>query len=86
MREWPKKIFPPILENHANFPPGKIYSTLFPCDLTLRNEGVSDKAFDIAKSLKYEKSQSNLASMIYNFFIKNLLVEQLKIKLCLIKN
>ena len=32
-----------------------------------------DKAFNIAKNPKYNRYQRALASMVYNFFIKNLL-------------
>ena len=45
-----------------------------------------DKAFNIAKNPKYYECQGGLASMIYKFFDKKLLVEQLKTKLSLIKN
>ena len=50
-------------------------------DKLLRN-----KAFNIAKNPKYDGYQRGLASMIYNFFDKKFLVEQLKMKLFLIKN
>ena len=45
-----------------------------------------DKAFNIAKNPKYDGYQCGLASMVYKFFDKNFLVEQLKMKLFLIKN
>ena len=50
-------------------------------DKLLRN-----KAFNIAKNPKYDGCQRGLASMIHNFFDKKFLVEQLKMKLFLIKN
>ena len=37
------------------------------------------KAFNIANNKKYDVYQGGLASMVYNFFHKKLLVEQLKI-------
>ena len=58
-------------------------------DLTRRTAShkiLRDKAFIIAKNPKYNGYQRSLASMVYNFFDKNLLVEVLKIKLFLIKN
>ena len=59
------------------------------CEKTLR-----DKASNIAKNPKYNGYQHGLASMVYKFFDKNpaslsdklLPLEQLKMKLCLIKN
>ena len=45
-----------------------------------------DKAFDIAKNPKCDGYQCRLASMIYKFFDKNLLVVVLKMKIFLIKN
>ena len=45
-----------------------------------------DEAFNIAKKPKYDGYQRGLASMEYNVFDKNLLVEQLKMKFFLIKN
>ena len=50
------------------------------------DEVFHDKAFNIAKNPKYVGYQTGLASMLYKFLRKNLLVEQLKMKLCLIKN
>ena len=44
------------------------------------------KAFNVAKNPKYDGYQHGLASMVYNFLDKKLLVEQLKMKLYLIKN
>ena len=47
---------------------------------------LSDKVFNIAKNPKYEGYQHGHASMVCKFFlIKNLLVDQLKMKLFLIK-
>ena len=43
-----------------------------------------DKAFNIDKKPKYDGYQRDLASMVYNFFIKTPLVEQLN--LCKISN
>ena len=45
-----------------------------------------DKAFDIAKNPKCDGYQCRLASMIYKFFDKNLLVVVLKMKIFLKKN
>ena len=50
-------------------------------DNTLRN-----KTFNITKNPKYDRHQGGLASIIYNFFDKKLLLEQLKMKSYLIKN
>ena len=41
-----------------------------------------DKAFNIAKNLKYDGYQCGLASMIYKVFDKKPLVKQLKMKIC----
>ena len=51
-------------------------------DLTRRKASdkiLWDKAFNIAKNTKYDVCQGRLASMVYNFFHKKLLVEKLKI-------
>ena len=45
-----------------------------------------DKAFNIAKNPKYDGYQRRLASMVYKFFNKKILVKQLKMKLYLINN
>ena len=45
-----------------------------------------DKAFNIAKYPKCDGYQPGYASMVYTFFHKKLLMEQLKMKLYLIKN
>ena len=45
-----------------------------------------DKAFDLAKNPKHVGYQRGLASMVYKFFNKRLLVEQLKMKLYLTRN
>ena len=59
-------------------------------DLAKRTESdkvVSDKAFHIAKNLKYDGHQRDLASMVYKFFDKKKpLAEQSKIKICPINN
>ena len=44
-----------------------------------------EKLIIIAKNSKYDGYQWSLASMVYKFFEKKFLVEQLKIKLYLIK-
>ena len=56
-------------------------------DLNIRiiaDKVLRDKAFNVAKNPKYDRYQSAFASMIYNFLIKKLLAEQLKMKLFLI--
>ena len=40
-----------------------------------------DKTFNIAKNPKYDGYQKGLASKVYNFFEKKLLVEQLKMRI-----
>ena len=50
-------------------------------DKVLRN-----KASNINENLKYDGYQRGLASMVYKSFDKKLLVEQLKMKLYVIKN
>ena len=45
-----------------------------------------DKTFNIAKNPKYDGYHRGLALMVYKFFNKKLLVEQLKMKLDLIRN
>ena len=50
-------------------------------DLTRRKASdkiLPDKAFNIAKNPKYDGYQGGLASMVYKFFEKNLLVVVLK--------
>ena len=57
-------------------------------DLTKRttsDKTLLDKAFDIAEDPKYDRYQRCLASVVYKFFDKKLLVAVLKMKLCLIK-
>ena len=44
------------------------------------------KIFNIAKNLKYDGYQRRLASMVYKFLVRKLLLEQLKMKLYLIEN
>ena len=53
---------------------------------TASNKVLRDKAFNIAKRLKYDRHQHGITSMVYKCFDKKLLVEQLKRKLYLIKN
>ena len=58
-------------------------------DLTRRTASdkiMRDEAFTIAKNPKYDGYQKGIAPMVYNFFDRRLQVEQLKTKLCLIKN
>ena len=58
-------------------------------DLTTRKTSgkiLHDEPFNIAKNPKYHGYQTRLASMVYKFSIKKILVLQLKVKLCLIKN
>ena len=47
---------------------------------------LSDKIFNIAKNPKYDRYQSGLASMVYKFLLKRLLLVQSKMKLYLTKN
>ena len=58
-------------------------------DLTRRtdsNKILPNKAVNIAKNSEYGKYQRGLAQWFIIFLVKRLLVEQLKKKLCLIKN
>ena len=45
-----------------------------------------DKVFNIAKDPRYDGYQRGIASMVYKFFAKKLLVVVLKMKIFLIKN
>ena len=45
-----------------------------------------DKAFSIAKNPKYDKYQRGLASMVYTFFDKKLLLVVLKMRVCQTSN
>ena len=45
-----------------------------------------DKAFNVASNPNYDGYQRALASMVYKFFIKRFLVEQLTMKLNKINN
>ena len=47
---------------------------------TAADKVLRDKAFNIAKYFKYDGCQLGFASMIYTFFDKKRLVEQLKMK------
>ena len=40
-----------------------------------------DEAFNIARNPKYDGYQRSIASMIYNFLVKNLLVAVLKMRI-----
>ena len=61
---------------------------------TAADKELRDKAFNIAENPNYDRYQRGLASMVYNFLIKELQVEplrlqtnlQLKIKIFLILN
>ena len=58
-------------------------------DLTRRtasNKILRDKAFSIAKNLKYHRHQRGLALMVYRFFDKKFLVVVLKIRICQTRN
>ena len=54
--------------------------------ITASDKMLHDKAFNIAKNPKYDGYQRGLVSMVYKFFDKNFLVEQLKMRISLIKN
>ena len=45
-----------------------------------------DKAYNIAEDPKYDGHQRGLASMVYKYLIKKLLVAVLKVNIFLIKN
>ena len=54
---------------------------------TASDKALRDKVFDIAKYLKYDRYQSDLDSMVYNFLTRSLVVViihvvLLKVKLC----
>ena len=53
---------------------------------TLADKVLRDKAFNITKEPKYDGYQHGLASMVYKFLIKKLLVAVLRKKIFLIKN
>ena len=53
---------------------------------TFADKVLRDKAFNIANDPKYDGYQGGFASRIYNFFDKKRLVEELKMKISLIKN
>ena len=53
---------------------------------TFADKPLRNKAFNIVKDPKYDGYQRGLASMVYEFLIKNLLVVVLKMKIFLIKN
>ena len=53
---------------------------------TASDKILRDGAFNITKNTKYDGYQRGLASMVYNFLDKRLVVEQLKKKICQRKN
>ena len=53
---------------------------------TTSDKILCDKAFNIAKNLKYDGYQHRLTSMIYKFFDIKILVVILKIRIFLTKN
>ena len=53
---------------------------------TASDKVLRDKAFNVASNPKYDGHQRALASMVYKFFIKRFLVEQLTMKLNKINN
>ena len=53
---------------------------------TVADKILRDKEFNIAKNPKYDGYQLEIASMVYIFLIKKLLLEQLKMKSYLINN
>ena len=53
---------------------------------TAVDKWLSDKICNIFKNPKYARHQCGIASMVYNFFDKKFLVEQLKKKLCKMNN
>ena len=53
---------------------------------TAVDKRLSDKLFNIFKNPKYAGYQRGIASMVYSFFDKKFLVEQLKKKLCKMQN
>ena len=53
---------------------------------TFADKVLRDKAFNVAKDLKYDGYQRGLPSMVYIFLIKNLLAVVLNMKVFVIKN
>ena len=54
---------------------------------TAADKVLRDKAFNIAKNLKYDRYQRELASMVYKFLIKNLqVVVSLRLQINLLLN
>ena len=53
---------------------------------TVSDKALRNKAFNIAKNLKYNQYQRGLASMVYRFFDKKSSGGSIKMKLCQIKN
>ena len=73
----------------------ELYKTCFQHDMAYRQfkdlqnsfcKVLDDKAFNIAKNLKYDGYQRGLVWVVYKFFGKKAPVEQLKMKLYLTKN
>ena len=71
----------------------ELYKTCFQHDMAYRQfyknsfcKILGDKAFNIAKNLKYDGYQRGLVWVVYKFFGKKALVEKLKMKLYLLKN
>ena len=54
--------------------------------ITQSDKVLRDEAIEIVSNVKYDGYQWRLASMVYNFFMKNLLKVELKIKLNKINN
>ena len=91
IKEWIKKIkeagdWRYIYQNKLDkgcFQHDRAYGGLKPLTRRTTSEKIlRDKAFNIVKNQKYDGYQCGLASMVYKFFDKNLLVEQLKMKIC----
>ena len=53
---------------------------------TASDKELRDKIFNIANILNHDGHQRSLASMVYRFFNKKHLIEQLKMRICLMKN
>ena len=53
---------------------------------TVADKDLLDKTFSFAKNPKYDRYQRGLTSIVQKFLIENIFVEQLEMKLCLIKN
>ena len=53
---------------------------------TASDKELLDKTFNTAKNSKYGGCQRGIASVVFNFFVKSLLVVPLKVKLCQTNN